>query len=109
MQKIYGEDLKMFVNKGDAGHTNERKYIIDARWWRKWCDYTGLEIENTNQSPSKQSLSDDETVVFSCDKLKPNMKENLQEPNKSGKALTAKRYKHMIKKVAPKGKIEMLD
>lgn len=44
MKKEYGEDLKIFANKGSSGIPNERKYILDARWWRKWCDYTGFEV-----------------------------------------------------------------
>jgi hypothetical protein len=44
MKKEYGQDLKIFANKADAGFPNERKYILDAKWWRKWCDYTGFEV-----------------------------------------------------------------
>jgi hypothetical protein len=43
MKKEYGTDLKLFVNQADSGFPNERKYIISAKWWRKWCDYTGFE------------------------------------------------------------------
>ena len=32
------------MNKGDQGFPNERKYIVDAKWWRKWCDYTSFDI-----------------------------------------------------------------
>lgn len=47
MKKDYGPNLKVFVNKGDAGFPNERKFILESKWWRKWCDYTGFEaIDN---------------------------------------------------------------
>lgn len=44
MRKEYGPDLKVFANRADIGYPNERKYIIDAKWWQKWCDYTDFEI-----------------------------------------------------------------
>ena len=60
MKKIYGIDLKVFANKGNEGCPNEKKYIIDAKWWRKWCDYTGFEtndiiIENRYSPPKEKS------------------------------------------------------
>ena len=45
MKKQYGENLKEYVNKGSTGHPNEKKYIIDAKWWRKWCDFTGFDVD----------------------------------------------------------------
>lgn len=44
MKREYGEDAKVFMNKGDQGFPNERKYIIDAKWWRQWCDYTEFDM-----------------------------------------------------------------
>lgn len=43
MLKEYGPNLKIFANKGNCGFPNERKFIIESKWWRKWCDYTGFE------------------------------------------------------------------
>jgi hypothetical protein len=48
MKKEYGNDLKVFVNKGNFGYPNERKHIIDANWWRKWCDYTGFDTTSSD-------------------------------------------------------------
>ena len=75
MKRTYGKDLKVFANKGDQGFPNERKYIIDAKWWRNWCDYTGFELinqymeSNTAYESSGDSLGE-ETVVVSCDRGK---------------------------------------
>lgn len=44
MKDEYGPDLKIFVNRGEVGFLNEKKYIIDAKWWRKWCDYTSFDV-----------------------------------------------------------------
>ena len=44
MRKEYGPDLKVFTNRGDEGFPNERKFIIESKWWNKWCDYTGFEM-----------------------------------------------------------------
>lgn len=35
-------DSKIIMNKADRGVTHQRKYLIDAKWWRNWCDYTGF-------------------------------------------------------------------
>lgn len=57
--KDLGDDMKMLVNKGDWGLPHQRKYIIDSKWWRKWCDYTGFQLMDSNveqqntQSPYK--------------------------------------------------------
>lgn len=36
--------MKMLVNKGDWGSPHQRKFIINSKWWRKWCDYTGFQL-----------------------------------------------------------------
>ena len=69
MKRTYGMNVKVLVNKGDQGVPNERKYIIDAKWWRKWCDYTGFEsINQTGGYSFRTNEEVDETVVFSCEK-----------------------------------------
>ena len=35
-------DERIIMNKADRGVTHQRKYLIDAKWWRKWCDYSGF-------------------------------------------------------------------
>ncbi len=42
--KEQGEEIKLIINKGDFGFPHQRKYIIDAKWWHKWCDYTGFQL-----------------------------------------------------------------
>jgi len=37
-----GSDSKILINKGDRGVPNQRKFIIAAKWWRRWCDFTGF-------------------------------------------------------------------
>ena len=75
MRRQYGQDLKIFVNKGGIGVPNERKYIIDAKWWRKWCDYTGFEVnDNANrleimQQQQLTTIQDNENRILSCDKI----------------------------------------
>ena len=31
------------MNKADRGVAHQRKYLIDAKWWRAWCDFTGFQ------------------------------------------------------------------
>lgn len=54
MKREYGPDIKIYTNRGEWGFPNERKYIVDAKWWRNWCDYTGFEI--SSQKSSKNSI-----------------------------------------------------
>ena len=35
-------DERVIMNKADRGVTHQRKYLIDAKWWRNWCDYSGF-------------------------------------------------------------------
>ena len=50
MKNEQGEDIQVFINKADKGFPNEKKYIIDAKWWRSWCDFAGFEIIERKQS-----------------------------------------------------------
>jgi hypothetical protein len=31
-----------FVNQANLGLVGEKKYVIEASWWRKWCDYVNF-------------------------------------------------------------------
>lgn len=31
-----------FVNQANLGQISEKKFIIHASWWRKWCDYVNF-------------------------------------------------------------------
>jgi hypothetical protein len=44
MKKEYGESLELFANRANFGSPYQKKYIIDAKWWRNWCDYTSFEL-----------------------------------------------------------------
>ena len=33
MRKDYGMALSVYANKAHQGFTNERKFIINAKWW----------------------------------------------------------------------------
>ena len=43
MMKEYGPKISTFTNKADYGFPNEKKFLIDAKWWQKWCDFTSFE------------------------------------------------------------------
>lgn len=32
----------MYVNQSHIGLIGEKKFIINASWWRKWCDYANF-------------------------------------------------------------------
>ena len=34
-----------YINQGDFGLLGEKKFIIDATWWRTWCDYVNFTPE----------------------------------------------------------------
>ena len=42
-----------FVNQGDFGALGDKKFLIGASWWHRWCDYvnfTGDELASTNRN-----------------------------------------------------------
>lgn len=43
MKREYGADTKAFVNRGNWGFPHEKKYVVSAKWWRKWGDYVSFE------------------------------------------------------------------
>lgn len=49
-------DLNFCGNKANSGHPNDRKYILDARWWRNWCDFSGYEQFEQEPKTADQSI-----------------------------------------------------
>lgn len=44
MRKDFGENIELFANKSNFGMPFSKKFIIDAKWWSAWCDYTTFEV-----------------------------------------------------------------
>jgi hypothetical protein len=44
MKTEYGSEIEIYAHKANYGVPYQKKFIIDAKWWRKWCDYTGFEL-----------------------------------------------------------------
>mmetsp|Transcript_31673 Transcript_31673/g.30969 ORF Transcript_31673/g.30969 Transcript_31673/m.30969 type:complete len:80 (-) Transcript_31673:390-629(-) len=44
MKKDFGTRVEMYAHKANYGAHFQKKYIIDAKWWRSWCDYTTFEL-----------------------------------------------------------------
>lgn len=40
------------MNKSNFGIPFQKKYIIDAKWWRSWCDYTSFELSTRKRAKS---------------------------------------------------------
>lgn len=36
-----------YINVADNGLLGDKKYIIEAGWWRRWCDYVNFTQEVT--------------------------------------------------------------
>ncbi len=43
---------------------NQRKFIIDAKWWRRWCDYTGFNQCETMQIDSNIHAKHEALINF---------------------------------------------
>ena len=41
--------------KGD-NFACQKRYLIDAKWWRKWCDYTNFSQDTQAITPPRESL-----------------------------------------------------
>ena len=50
--------------KETQGFVGQKKFLVAARWWNNWCDYTGFELRNEerNSGPAKQVPPPDEGV-----------------------------------------------
>lgn len=61
---------------GNTGECGDEKVIINARWWRNWCDYVNFEslFEHPNfsskTSPTSSSKEKDYTTERSCEGYK---------------------------------------
>ena len=36
------QTINPFINSADIGLLGDNKYILEAGWWRKWCDYVNF-------------------------------------------------------------------
>ena len=51
MKKDFGNNLDVFVNRANQGYIGQKKFLVDAKWWRKWCDYSSFEVvDNKTQN-----------------------------------------------------------
>jgi hypothetical protein len=57
MRKEFGENLEIYANKANHGMPYQKKYIIDAKWWRKWCDYTSFEMSTIKRAASPDTFN----------------------------------------------------
>lgn len=57
MKKENGISSENYVNRADHGFPNEKKYLVEAKWWRKWCDFTGFDA-TTTKTPLDQDQKD---------------------------------------------------
>ena len=40
------DENKSFINKADNGKNGDKKYLVNANWWRQWCDYVVFDHES---------------------------------------------------------------
>ncbi len=61
--KAYGikDKNQIFLNQSNVGYIGEKKYIISAQWWHKWCDYAnfGEIMESTTNIHQNYRFSQD--------------------------------------------------
>jgi hypothetical protein len=67
MRNDYGSELSVYANKANFGYPNERKFIIDAKWWSKWCDYTSFDVNDHKANFIK--VENEKVVVIDCSPL----------------------------------------
>lgn len=39
-----------YVNHANIGLAGDQKYVIEASWWRKWCDYVNFTQVNERKN-----------------------------------------------------------
>ena len=52
-----------FMNHPNFGVLGDKKFLISASWWAKWCDYVNYTIDELGVMFPKESFRD----TFLCD------------------------------------------
>jgi len=53
---------KSTPNKRTSSQKNDlkfKRYLLDAKWWRNWCDYTNFDSSLLSLTPNQADLIDD--------------------------------------------------
>ena len=70
-------DPNPFINQADFGTLGEKKFIIDAVWWRQWCDYVNFTPESDTPAYVHQSFSYQDDLIQDTEEEDP---DNLNCP-----------------------------
>ena len=67
------QDPNPYFNQADFGVLDEKKFIIDAAWWRQWCDYVNFTPESNTPAlrPSASYIVEDNELNESLDSEQP--------------------------------------
>ena len=60
---------------------HQRKYIVDARWWRNWCDFTGFQSHDSPvELPEMTAMEsyEDYKNNYTPREIEDNQDENLE-------------------------------
>lgn len=58
-KRLYADGLtveNIFSNQANVGLLGDKKYVIEASWWRKWCDYVNFTQESDKRAKTNVSV-----------------------------------------------------
>ncbi len=61
--------------QANLGCLGDRKFLISASWWSKWCDYVNFNVDEYVHTFSKESFRDE----LLCDTNEHQNEENLED------------------------------
>ena len=59
-QKHFDKKPCPYKNQADFGVVGEKKFMINAVWWRQWCDYVNFNPESV--TPLERPLPNDNVI-----------------------------------------------
>jgi len=72
------DDNLVFVNQSNIGDVGEKKFIVSAGWWRKWCDFANfgdmMNVNTTGMMDSHITFEDFEALTKEADRSNSNSK-----------------------------------
>ncbi|CDW89100.1 ubiquitin carboxyl-terminal hydrolase 32 [Stylonychia lemnae] len=74
IHKIMLKENGTLNNKANSGKVGDKKYLVNALWWRQWCDYV-----NFDQTDFSSSSLNGSNKQFNITQIIPNNQQNFIE------------------------------
>ena len=56
---VFGQRHNPFMNQANFGCLGDRKFLVSASWWSKWCDYVNYTVDEHGFTFPRESFRDE--------------------------------------------------